>query len=336
MWQVYASDHRETLQQIIELDLLADTGWSPEKQLACLYSLSKEPERHYHQRTIAKRTGGERRLLVPDGLLKRVQRQILQRHLARQPISIYATAYHKGAFIRDNAAVHVGQPMLLKLDVRDFFSSILFSDVLSACFPSTRYVSAVGVLLTSLCCYQGYLPQGAPTSPAISNLVLRGFDDWLGRWCAAQEIRYTRYSDDMTFSGDFDAALLRRRVAGALQARGFTLHQQKTRLCTSNMRQMVTGVVVNETPQAAREYRRDLRQAVYYCKRYGVLSHLARRMGVAEADITPVQAQRYLQSLLSKLHFVLQLRPDDKAMAYDAAWVQQYLHVIQKETRRME
>ena len=311
---------------VLALGLLDDTGWPDEKQLACLYSLSNAPEQHYHPYTISKRDGGARKLLVPDGLLKQVQRRILQRVLEPQPVSVYATAYHKGAQLRQNGAPHLQQPLVLKLDIQDFFPSILLPDVLSACFNSQQMLPSVGMLLANLCCYQGALPQGAPTSPAISNLVLRSFDDWLGRWCAAQNIVYTRYSDDLTFSGNFDAVKVQQRVAAALADRGFLLNKNKTQRLTTQNRQIVTGVVVNDKLQVPRGYRRKLRQEIYYCQRYGAASHLAHCNPQPETPIADEQVRRYLQSLLGKVQFVLQINPDDGEFQQYHVWLQNNIH----------
>ena len=297
------------IEEVLALPLLTDK--TPEKRLKTLYALSNHAEEHYHPVTAAKRNGGRRKILVPDALLKQVQRQILHNILEKQPISEYAKAYHPGAAIRENAAVHLHQPGILKLDIENFFPSILFPDVLSSCFSSQRFSVPMGTLLTNLCCYQGYLPQGAPTSPAISNLVLYHFDVWIGQWCGQQHIRYTRYCDDLTFSGDFDAALVQGRVEGYLQTMGFMLNQKKTRWMTAHQQQMVTGVVVNEKMQVSRAYRRNLRQEIYYCRKYGVQSQAAYAAGKDAAEIGPGDGKRYLQSLLGKINFVLQINPDD-------------------------
>ena len=297
------------MDELLALPILTDD--TPEKRIRTLYALSNHAEEHYHPVTIAKKGGGRRKLLVPDALLKRVQREILHNLLESQPVSAYAKAYHPGATIRENAAVHQKQPVVLKLDIEHFFSSILFPDVLASCFPSGLFSPSVGTLLTSLCCYQGYLPQGAPTSPAISNLVMRPFDAWMGAWCASQQIQYTRYCDDLTFSGAFDSLSVRQRAEAYLNRMGFALNQRKTCVMTAHNRQMVTGVVVNETLQTSRSYRRTLRQELYYCRTYGVASHLARMTGKGEGEVTPEDCRRYLQSLSGKLNFVLQINSDD-------------------------
>lgn len=314
------------IEELLALPLL--TGDAPEKRIKTLYTLSNHAEEHYHTVTIARRNGGKRKLLVPDILLKQVQRQILHNILEKLPVSEYAKAYHPGAAIRENAAVHLHQPNILKLDIENFFPSILFPDVLASCFSSRNFSVPVGTLLTSLCCYRGYLPQGAPTSPAISNLVMYNFDIWTGQWCKQQNIRYTRYCDDLTFSGEFDAELVLERIEGYLQAMGFTLNQKKTKRMTTHQQQMVTGVVVNEKLQVSRAYRRNLRQEIYYCSRYGVQSQAAYAIGKEQEELAPGEVKRYLQSLLGKINFVLQINPDDTAFQQAGELVKGWLSEI--------
>lgn len=312
--------------ELLALPILPDA--SAERRLTILYTLSNQTEAHYHPVSLPKKNGGRRRLLVPDALLKQVQRQILHGILERMPVSPYATAYHPGAAIVENASVHLGQPQILKLDIRDFFSSILFPDVLSACFASPYFSAPVGTLLTNLCCYRGYLPQGAPTSPAVSNLVLRPFDECVGQWCAAQQIVYTRYCDDLTFSGDFNAAAVKQRVGSYLQVMGFSLQEKKTRLLSAHSQQRVTGIVVNEKLQVPRQYRRRLRQEIYYCDRYGVQSHLAAITGREVEAIQPAEIRQYLQSLLGKIHFVLQVNPQDASFQQSREQVTAWLQAV--------
>lgn len=317
------------LEELLSLQLLEEAIVPAEKQLASLYSLSKNPEQHYHLVRIAKKSGGERKLFVPDPMLKTVQRRILQQILDKQEVSRFATAYRKGSSIRQNAQAHLGQKQILKLDIQDFFSSILFPDVLAACFCSKYFSPAVGTLLTNLCCYQGHLPQGAPTSPAISNRVLYSFDHWLGDWCEKRNIVYTRYCDDLTFSGQFEPRLVQKIVERALQARGFALNQQKTQLITNHERELVTGVVVNEKLQVPRTYRRALRQQLYYCKKYGVVAHLTHHSEQLGQTVAQETVQRYLQSLLGKINFVLQIHPEDQEFAQARIEVQAWLKEVQ-------
>ena len=153
---------------------------------------------------IKKKNGKYRTIYEPNSLLKHIQRQILVKILDNKAISKYAKAYHKGINLKDNAIPHLNKELILKLDIKDFFENISFIDVYNSCFSIEYFPKSVGMILTYLCTYDDYLMQGAPTSAYISNLVMKEFDEVLGLWCEENNISYTRYSDDMTFSGEFN------------------------------------------------------------------------------------------------------------------------------------
>lgn len=111
-------------------------------------------------------------------------------------------------------------------------------------------------MLTNLCCLNGSLPQGAPTSPMLSNIVLEDFDNEIGLYAIEQKIRYTRYADDMTFSGDFNAGKVISKVKRQLNDLGLKLNDEKTRTRGRGQRQEVTGIVVNEKMQLPRSERK--------------------------------------------------------------------------------
>ncbi len=309
LWKYCTPKHcREML---LSFRLLGETDWPEEKVMACLYALSNHAESHYEKVKIPKKNGGTRTLMVPDALLKQVQRNILHHILDSRRTAASAAAYHKGASVAANAAPHVNRRVILKLDIEDFFGSITFPMVQRHGFPGQYFPPAVGTLLTSLCCYRDYLPQGAPTSPAVSNLVMRPFDEYMERWCGERDIAYTRYCDDMTFSGDFDVPLVRNKVYGYLRAMGFEPNRKKTRVLTRGSRQLVTGIVVNQKPQVPREYRRNVRQELYYCRKYGVEEHLRRRGMLKLQQYVSVSVRRYLEVLLGKINFILMANPED-------------------------
>ena len=212
----------------------------------------------------------------------------------------------------------MGKPKILKLDISDFFGSILYSHVKDIAFPKERYAEKIRTLLAMLCYYGDALPQGAPSSPMITNILMRDFDEQVGAWCEARHITYTRYCDDMTFSGAFDSRMVYRFVKETLFGYGFVLNRDKTVVTTSATRQLVTGVVVNQKTNVPAEYKRALRQAVYYCKRFGVAAHMAH---VRETS-TPRQ---FLQRLLGKVNFVLQTDTQNVEFAGYRECIKQWL-----------
>ena len=285
-----------------------------------LYALSNSINHHYREARIPKTDGSERVLSVPDEALKRVQRAIADKLLAYESISVYAKAYKVGGGVRKNAVYHVGKEKLLKLDIHHFFDSIHYSTVKDKVFPSEKYAEPIRILL-SLLCYRGdALPQGAPTSPVISNIIMREFDEEIGTWCRERGISYTRYCDDMTFSGSFDENEVTAKVVEALKPLGLLLNPKKTRCLAGDERKTVTGVVVNEKLNTTKEYRREIRQALYFCRRFGVAEHL-RRKGDERS------AHTYLQSLLGRVNYVLQITPDN---AEFKAYKQELLALIKE------
>ncbi len=270
-----------------------------------LYGLSNSIPKHYHPKDLPKKSGGIRRLYVPDEALKRVQRAIAEKLLILEPVSRYATAYRVGTSIISNARPHTGQDKILKLDINKFFDKILYSTVKEKAFPEKRYAENIRILLSMLCYYKEVLPQGAPTSPAISNIIMYEFDNAVGEYCRAKKITYTRYCDDMTFSGELtNIPELIAFVENELKKNGFFLNKSKTKTVSSSSRQTVTGLVVNEKINIGNDYKRNIRKEVYFLQKFGIKSHLEK--------IACTQTQdAYLQSLLGRINFVLHVCPED-------------------------
>ena len=309
LWKYFTKEHHKKF--VLSLGLLGDADRPAGEQLRCLYAVSNHTERHYTRLTLPKRDGTVRELLSPDPLLKKIQRNILRNVLEELPVSPHATAYRRGSGILGNASPHQGRKQILKLDIRDFFGSITYLMVYRNAFPRIYYPPSVATLLAHLCCCRDYLPQGAPTSPAVSNLVMKPFDDHVGKWCKERGITYTRYCDDMIFSGDFDAGPVIRKVRSFLLSMGFELNEKKTQVLGSGKRQSVTGIVVNKKPQVSRAYRDKLRQEFYYCRKHGVASHLLWINDRRCLPPEPEQVERYLRSLLGRVNYALQVDPQN-------------------------
>ncbi len=268
-----------------------------------LYSVSNNIDSHYDEVIIKKKNGKLRFLNVPDDILKNIQKRILTNILESMRISKYATAYKKEMSLKDNTKVHVNKKTILKLDIKDFFGNITWNKIYNSCFYEGLYPKRIGVLLTNLCAVGGVLPQGAPTSGYISNIVLREFDEIIGKYCLKKGINYTRYSDDMTFSGDFNVKDIIKIVKALLNKEGFKLNNKKITILTKKNRQQVTGIVVNEKISVSNKYKRKIRQEIYYIRKYGVDSHLEK--------IEAKDKNLYLRKLLGKINFVLQIERDN-------------------------
>ena len=277
-----------------------------------LFYYARHAGRSYTTREIPKHSGGVRHLQVPCRQLRGFQNIILREILSRMPISPYATAYRKGGHIIENAVPHVGKRYLLKLDLRDFFDSITFDQVYRAAFHTGNFPVQIGLMLAEDCCRKGCLPQGAPTSPALSNLVLRHFDTQLGCWCRDRGVAYTRYCDDMTFSADRPLYDVYGKVRRMLDKEGFTLNEAKTRFITNAGRQSVTGLTVNEKVAVAAPYKRQLRQEIYYALKFGAAESILRGGHEEYVEDGVPKEERYLLHLLGRTQYILQIEPENR------------------------
>lgn len=237
----------------------------------------------YREARIPKRSGGTRRLLIPDDRTKALQRRILRRILARLRAHPAATGFERKLSIVHNALPHVGRAVVVRLDVVDFFPSTT-ANRLDGYFRRIGWDAGAAALLARLTTHENGLPQGAPTSPRLSNLVNFHMDSQLAALAARRNGACTRYADDITFSFPKDRP---RRVRGVVQAarkilaaNGYLMHsRRKLSIRRAHQRQGVTGLVVNTQVALPRERRRWLRAVRH-------------RMATGrEATITPAQLQ---------------------------------------------
>jgi retron-type reverse transcriptase len=212
---------------------------------------------------IKKRTGGERRLLVPDKHTKALQRRLLHRVLQYLRVHHGAVGFEGGLSIAHNALSHVGQSVVVRLDVVDFFPATR-SARLEQYFRRIGWSKAAAELLVRVTTHDDGLPQGAPTSPRLSNLVNFLLDVQMTRLAERWKGEYTRYADDITFSFPEDYP---RHVRGVIQkarrilkAHGYQMHRRrKLNIRRQHQQQIVNGLVVNEAVNLPRWRRRQLR-----------------------------------------------------------------------------
>lgn len=244
---------------------------------------------HYTRYTIPKRSGGERVILAPKRELKPLQRKVLDGILARVPTAPAVHGFVPGRSVVTNARPHVGKQVLLRLDLKDFFPSVTFPRV-RGLFISLGYSFSVAATLALLCTEYAreafdrdgtryfisigprHLVQGAPTSPALANLVAWQLDRRLTGLAGKHGFTYTRYADDLTFSGDSPDEAQRIRVVARRIVRDerFAVNAAKTRVARRSARQMVTGLVVNDGIGAPRALRRRLRAILHNAEQSGL------------------------------------------------------------------
>lgn len=219
----------------------------------------------YRRTSIPKKSGATRLIAAPKPLLKRLQKRILQNGLSHLPLPDSCHGFREGRSIVTNATPHVGSQLVVNVDIRAFFPSTSraqVKQVLWKHYSKTLSDSAIG-LLSEICCLDGSLPTGAPTSPVLANLVLAPVDRALEKAAARFGVTYTRYADDLTFSGNEDCKKILPLVRKLIAQRGYVLDPKKTQLFRRGRRQMVTGLVVNDKPNVPRKIRRLLRACVH-------------------------------------------------------------------------
>ncbi len=224
-----------------------------------LYDLAVSADTAYHRFPIRKRSGKLRWIDSPNALLKTCQRDLLEKLLYQLPVNAAAHGFVPGRSILTNATCHVGQAWVIVFDLKDFFPSVTRAQVDEGIRTIPRLTEVDYDVLGRLLTKNGVLPQGAPTSPYMANLVFKSADNALG--CLADDagLRYTRYADDLTFSGPYVPAKFFVAVREVVCSHGFRLNDRKTRRMGRHTRQAVTGLVVNERVQLPRPLRRWLR-----------------------------------------------------------------------------
>lgn len=215
---------------------------------------------YYKKFRVTKRSGrGYRTIHAPSRSLKGLQRWIMVFILRPVQVSRHSTSFRKGCSIVRNASPHVQKRFVFTIDFSDFFPSISVQRVLGF-FKSLGYPKDVSFALAKLTTYRGRLPQGAPTSPDIANLLCRRLDARLSGYCSKRDWSYTRYCDDCTISGNTRMRNAEKMtITSIIASEGFLIASRKTRLMRRGRQQRVTGLVVNDSAALPRQTRRRWR-----------------------------------------------------------------------------
>lgn len=257
----------------------------------------------YRTFMIPKRKGGLRKIEAPYPTLLKVQRWIYESILLKIPLNEDATGFVRGKSIVNNAEVHVGKKCVVKMDVQDFFPSIKWYQIY-AIFHRLGYPKNISQYLTSLCCLNGAIPQGAATSPALSNIFSKRLDARLAGLSKKYSVVYTRYADDVTFSGDYISRGFVGKVHAIFADERLTLNEKKNRWLRGNCQKIITGISISSGKMKVPRFnRRIVRQQVYYIRKYGLYNHME-RIGVGD----PV----YLLRLIGYLNFWKSVEPGNE------------------------
>lgn len=246
-----------------------------------LYKLSDEEK--YKIFEIRKRNGGIRQICAPISRIKHLQKNlsIILNHLHNPKFC--AHGYVKERSIITNAQVHVKKRIVINIDLKDFFPSINFGRVrgLFMSYPF-NFDDKIATVLAQICCCDGCLPQGAPSSPVLSNYICHRLDNQLLKLSRKCRVDYTRYADDITFSTNLkelpleigtikdNTLFLSSELIDIIEGNGFAVNKEKVRFALKNNRQEVTGLIVNECINLNRKYIRNVRAMIHAWEKFGL------------------------------------------------------------------
>lgn len=261
------------------------------------------PKDYYREFSIPKKRGGKRLIKSPYPSLLTCQNWVYENILLNSEIHDCAHGFvHKKSIIT-NATPHLDSKILLKMDLEDFFGSIPINWVINY-FYELGYAKNVCFYLASICCLNDALPQGAPTSPYLSNILVSHLDLRLEKLSRLYSISYTRYADDLTFSGNYIPHNFISIIEGIVDSFGLTVNKNKTRLHLSKGQRIVTGIsVAGDSLKIPRGLKRQIRKEVHFIRKYGYLSHVSK---------LKINNPNYLDSLIGKVNFWLQVEPRDE------------------------
>lgn len=257
----------------------------------------------YREFEIPKRSGGSRVITAPYPSLKYMQTWIYDNILAHRKTHFCANGFVLGHSILTNAQKHENCKMLLKMDISDFFGSIPQNHVINYFHKELGYNLNVSWILSSICSLNGSLPQGAPTSPALSNLISTSLDRRLYRLSKYFGLTYSRYADDLAFSGNEIPTTFIKYVEDIAKGCHYEINKSKTRLYGEGGSKIIAGVsLATGSPRVPREYRHKLRQELYYVWKYGLEGHMKHNK---------IRHANYPESLLGKVDFWLFIEPEN-------------------------
>lgn len=261
---------------------------------------------HYKRFYIPKKTGGERMISAPMPRLKLAQYWVLENILAKVPVHESAHGFLTGKSIVSNAGPHVGKDVVINIDLKDFFPTLTYRRV-KGMFKGLGYSEQVATILGLICTEPEidevvmddetyyvakgprFLPQGAPSSPMITNIICRRLDKRLVKLAESFGFAYTRYADDITFSGDREKTpeigKLLGKTGNIVRHEGFTVHRDKTRVLHRGRQQEVTGIVVNNKLSVDRKTLRRLRAVLFQLEKDGIKDKTWKTKGDGSADI---------------------------------------------------
>jgi len=289
---------------------------------------------HYSYFLIKKRNGGFRRIVAPHQPIRDIQKWIKVNILDNVEPSIHATGFVKKKSILDNAKVHENSNVILNIDLVNFFETITEKRIYGI-FKSFGYCNNLAVELAKLCTVNipkklydelsdegkdsfrdflqlcdPVLAQGASTSPSISNLICRRLDLRFSKLANKQGVNYSRYADDITFSGDENQIPKISLIKRIISEEGFKINWSKVGRFKQGQRQLVTGLLIDNKTRIPKKFKKDIYRHLHFCKKFGAYTHFHR--------INPGKGYKK-EWLLGKIYFVKSIEPEESKKMFEIA-----------------
>jgi retron-type reverse transcriptase len=290
-------------------------------------------EFHYSYYLIKKRRGGFRRIVAPHKNIKLLQKWIQENILDKLEFDEYVTGFVKNRSILNNAKFHENSQVILNFDLSNFFETITERRVYGL-FKSLGYATNLAVDFAKICTVaiseekynklddeekeyfndllnkEPVLVQGAPTSPGISNLICKNLDKRLSKLAIKSGVNYSRYADDITFSGNSDKLPNVGIIKKIINEENFAINWDKVGKYKTGQRQLVTGLLVDNKVRIPKKFKKDIYRHLHFCKKFGAYSHFQR--------VCPDKGYRK-EWMLGKILYVHSIEPDEAKKMFDLA-----------------
>lgn len=299
-----------------------------------LQSIIRNRNNHYSYYLIKKRKGGYRRIIAPHSNIKRIQNWIKNNILDRIEVHPLATGFVKGKSILNNANFHKDKSVILNVDLENFFETITEKRVYGI-FKSLGYCKNLSVEFAKICTAkisnfrfdglneieqdyfkdmlnlkEAVLVQGAPTSPSLSNLICRRLDSRLSNLAIKLGVNYSRYADDMTFSGEQDKLPNIKLLNEIIKDEDFKINWKKVGKYKKGQKQLVTGLLIDKKIRVPKKFKKEIYRHLHFCEKYGAHSHFQR--------VSPNKGYRK-EWLLGKIMYINSIEPEEAKKMFKIA-----------------
>lgn len=293
---------------IKSLNLTSETHMSKYKYISnnelksFLYGLlyyDEDKKKNYEVQLIPKKNNSKRLLRIPKLKLKEIQRLILENYLEKIVVSDNATGFVKKRGIIDNAKAHQKSNIILKIDLKNFFDNINENMIINSLKNRSSNLSInnnFAEIITYISTVDNMLPTGSPTSPYLSNIICYKLDFRINKFCQKRNITYTRYADDLTFSGNVIDKKFLNSIKQIIEDEELTINERKTKFLHKGSKKKITGYIVNEEISIGRKEYKNLLFQLSFCEKYGI------NQTIKKFDLT-IEPESLKNHFLGKIKF---------------------------------